>query len=162
MKRVIANTDGACKGNPGPGGIGIILSYNGDSKEFASGFNETTNNQMELLAAIYALHKLTEPCIVILHTDSNYVCNGFNKKWVENWKRNGWKASKGGDVKNVKFWKLLDRLVSKHQVTFKHVPGHAGHTGNERADKLASGACYYPRKYDVDKFVNEIIQKESK
>jgi len=158
MKLITAYTDGSSRGNPGPGGIGIHLSFNGNDKEFSFGFYNVTNNQMELLAAAYALYVLTERCKVVLYSDSAYVVNGFNKKWVHGWKKNGWKNSSGKDVKNPKLWKILDRLVSKHDVTFKHVKAHSGFKYNEIVDKLAvAGAIGH--KLDFDKFISEMEKK---
>lgn len=158
MKLITAYTDGASRGNPGPGGIGVYLSYEDYTREISFGFHNVTNNQMELLAAAYALYMLKEPCKVLLYSDSAYVVNGFNKKWIDGWKKNNWKNSSGKDVKNPKLWRLLDRLVKIHHVTFKHVKAHSGIRYNEIADKLAvSGAAGHKR--DLDKFISEMEKK---
>jgi len=159
LKRITAYTDGACKGNPGPGGIGILLIFNGTNKELSLGFNDTTNNQMELLAAAYALSELNQSCFVTLYSDSAYVVNGMNNKWIDNWKKNGWKNSAKKDVKNKDLWLLLDRMAKRHGVTFKHVKAHSGHPQNELADKLAVQGSQQPKKLNVDKFVKELHLK---
>lgn len=129
-------TDGACSGNPGPGGWGVLLRWNGIEKELKGGEPETTNNRMELMAAIQALSALKRPMLVRLHTDSQYVKNGITG-WIHGWKRNGWKTAAKDPVKNEDLWRRLDELVQKHQVEFHWVKGHAGHPENERADQLA-------------------------
>ena len=134
--RVTIFTDGACSGNPGPGGWGVAMSYNGHTKTFSGGMAETTNNQMELTAAIEALNALTRPISVDLHTDSTYVKNGITS-WINNWKRNGWKTSAKKPVKNKDLWETLDALAAARQVTWHWVKGHAGDPGNEEADRLA-------------------------
>ena len=132
-------TDGACKGNPGPGGWGAVLKY-GDSSKEINGFSQnTTNNIMELTAVIKALQLLKEDCHVIITTDSNYVKDGITQ-WINNWKSNGWKTSNKKSVKNQGLWKELDKLSSKHQLEWKWVRGHSGNPGNERADELANEA----------------------
>lgn len=136
MKRVEIFTDGACSGNPGPGGWGAILRFNGTEKELSGGEAETTNNRMELLAAISALAALKEPCAVDLHTDSAYVKDGISG-WIEGWKKNGWKTAAKKPVKNAELWQALDEARRRHQVTWYWVKGHAGHPENERADELA-------------------------
>lgn len=134
--KVVIYTDGACSGNPGPGGWGAILAYNGSEKELFGGEPETTNNRMELMAAIKALEALNRPVTVELYTDSSYVQKGV-MEWMEGWKAKGWRTSSKKDVKNRDLWEELDELVSKHDVTFHWVKGHAGHPENERADALA-------------------------
>ena len=129
-------TDGACSGNPGPGGWGAVLRYKGHEKELSGGEQETTNNRMELMAAIKALETLTRPCKVDLYTDSIYVQKGINE-WLEGWKAKNWKTASKKPVKNKDLWQELDKMVSKHIVTFHWVKGHAGHPENERADSLA-------------------------
>ncbi len=130
-------TDGACKGNPGAGGWGALLQFNGKELELCGGEPQTTNNRMELLAAIRALEALKRPCRVILHTDSKYVQQGISE-WVHNWKLRGWKTADKKPVKNEDLWRTLDQLAARHHVQWVWVKGHAGHDGNERADKLAN------------------------
>ncbi len=136
MKRVEIFTDGACSGNPGPGGWGAILRYGDAVKELSGGEAETTNNRMELTAAIRALDALKQPCAVDLYTDSVYVKDGINR-WIEGWKRNGWKTAAKKPVKNAELWQELERARDRHDVTWHWVKGHAGHPENERADELA-------------------------
>jgi ribonuclease HI len=133
---VVVHTDGACSGNPGPGGWGAILRYGGHEKELKGGEALTTNNRMELTAAIMALEALTRPATVELHTDSQYLRDGISK-WIHGWKRNGWKTSEKKPVKNADLWQRLDLALQHHQVTWHWVRGHAGHDDNERADELA-------------------------
>ena len=146
MKRVRIFTDGACSGNPGPGGWGAILSFNGRTKEMSGGEAETTNNRMELMAAIEALGALKEPCEVDLHTDSKYVMDGISK-WIHGWKRNGWRTADRKPVRNAELWQALDEANRRHKVHWHWVKGHAGHAGNERADELARNgmAPFKPR-----------------
>lgn len=129
-------TDGACSGNPGPGGWGAILRFQGREKELSGGHPETTNNQMELQAAIEALKALKEPCTVNLYTDSQYLRQGITQ-WIHNWKRNGWKTADKKPVKNQLLWEELDALVREHSITWHWLKGHAGHPENERCDELA-------------------------
>ncbi len=136
MKCIEIFTDGACSGNPGPGGWGAILRFNGVTRELCGGEAQTTNNRMELMAAISALNALKEPCEVDLHTDSSYVKDGISS-WMENWKRRGWKTADNKPVKNVELWQALDEARRRHKVTWHWVKGHAGHPENERADELA-------------------------
>lgn len=136
-KQVTIYTDGACKGNPGPGGWGAILMYGENEKELWGGNAETTNNRMELTAAIEALEALTESCNVILYTDSNYVKDGISS-WLANWKKRGWKTANKKPVKNVDLWKRLDDATARHDIDWRWVKGHAGDPGNERADELAN------------------------
>ena len=130
-------TDGACSGNPGPGGWGAILHYAGTEKELSGAEAETTNNRMELMAAIQALDALKRSSKVRLHTDSKYVMDGLTK-WIHGWKKNGWKTAAKKPVKNEDLWRELDELVSRHQVSWTWVKGHAGHPENEKADELAN------------------------
>ena len=129
-------TDGACSGNPGPGGWGALLRWRDREREFCGGEGETTNNRMELVAAIQALEALNRPSRVRLHTDSRYVKEGITS-WIHNWKKKGWKTSKRKPVKNVDLWQRLEAALSPHQVEWHWVKGHAGHAENERADELA-------------------------
>ncbi|WP_028449913.1 MULTISPECIES: ribonuclease HI [Chitinibacter] len=130
-------TDGACKGNPGPGGWGAYLRYGAHEKELCGGEAHTTNNRMELLAVISALAALTRHCEVTIHTDSQYVKNGI-ESWIHGWKRNGWKTADKKPVKNEDLWRALDEQVARHAVQWRWVKGHAGNPGNERADALAN------------------------
>ncbi|MCL2694971.1 MAG: ribonuclease HI [Clostridiales bacterium] len=140
MKQVDIYTDGACSRNPGPGGWGCVLLY-GEHEREASGFvPETTNNRMEMQAAIEALTMLKEPCQVRLHSDSAYLCNGFNEGWVYNWLRSGWKTSNKKDVENIDLWQRLLELTRKHKVQFVKVRGHADNLYNNRCDALARAA----------------------
>ena len=136
MKTVSIWTDGACSGNPGPGGWGALLRFGEHEKELSGGEFETTNNRMELLAAIEALNALTQPCVVELYTDSQYVKGGMTG-WIVGWKKNGWRTSAKKPVKNAELWQALDEAVSGHTVNWHWVKGHAGHPENERADELA-------------------------
>lgn len=129
-------TDGACSGNPGPGGWGAILSFKGTEKELSGGEANTTNNRMELMGAISALEALTRPCTVALHTDSQYLRQGITA-WIHGWKRNGWRTADKKPVKNEELWKRLDAALGKHKIEWKWVKGHAGDAMNERADALA-------------------------
>ena len=129
-------TDGACSGNPGPGGWGAVLLHGGKSKEISGGELATTNNRMELMGAIRALEALTKPCRVELHTDSQYVMKGISE-WIHNWKRRGWRTADGKPVKNDDLWRRLDEARSRHDVQWRWVKGHAGHELNEQADALA-------------------------
>lgn len=135
-RRVEIFTDGACSGNPGPGGWGAILRYGDAVKELSGGEPETTNNRMELMAAISALEALTRPSVIDLHTDSQYVKNGI-MSWIHGWKRNGWRTADKKPVKNADLWQRLDEARNRHEVTWHWVKGHAGHDENERADELA-------------------------
>jgi len=134
---VIIYTDGACRGNPGPGGWGVILNYNGVLKEMYGAEKQTTNNRMELMAAIQALEALTKPCSVQLNSDSSYVLKGITD-WLPNWKKRGWKTASKTPVKNEDLWQRLDSVIIKHKVEWKWVKGHSGNAGNERADALAN------------------------
>lgn len=134
---VVIHTDGACSGNPGPGGWGAVLQYNGHVKELKGGLAETTNNQMELTAAIEALNALKRPCRIELHTDSQYVKNGI-QGWLFNWKKNGWRTADKKPVKNMALWQALDAAVQRHDISWHWVKGHAGDEMNERADRLAN------------------------
>ena len=133
---VVVHTDGACSGNPGPGGWGVILQWNGHTRELKGGEPHTTNNRMELMAAISALESLKRPVTVHIHTDSQYLRDGITK-WIHGWKRNGWKTADKKPVKNVDLWQRLDAALASHEIKWHWVRGHAGHDLNERADELA-------------------------
>ncbi len=138
LPRVMIYTDGACQGNPGPGGWGVILRYGQHEKTLSGGETDTTNNRMELQAALEALRALTEPCQVILFTDSEYLKKGITE-WLPHWKRRNWRR-KGGKLANVDLWMKLDEEITRHQISWRWVRGHAGHHFNERVDKLARKA----------------------
>lgn len=138
MKCIKIYTDGSCSGNPGPGGWGALLIFNGTEKELSGGAPETTNNRMELTAVIQALAALKEPCEVILTSDSKYITESVNKGWLFNWPKKGWKNFKGQPTPNTDLWKQLIPLLKKHKVTFVWIKGHAGHPENERCDLLAT------------------------
>ena len=133
---VVIYTDGACSGNPGPGGWGSILIYNSHRKELSGGERDTTNNRMEMMAVIQALESLKRSCEVVIHTDSTYVMKGMTE-WLAGWKSRGWKTASKQPVKNVDLWERLDEAVGKHQVEWRWVKGHSGVPENERADELA-------------------------
>ena len=137
MKQVIIYTDGACRGNPGPGGWGALIKYDSVEKTIFGGQANTTNNQMELSAAIEGLAILKEPCNVELFTDSKYVMDGITQ-WIQNWKKNNWRTAAKKDVKNKELWQKLDKLIAQHQVQWHWVKGHSGDAGNEAADLLAN------------------------
>ena len=138
MKHVDIYTDGACRGNPGRGGWGAILVYEGKEREMSGGEPMTTNNRMELMAAISALEALREPCEVTLTSDSKYLTDAINKNWLESWKSRGWKKADKSQVLNPELWQRIDKLLSIHKVTFVWVKGHHGHPYNERCDLLAT------------------------
>ena len=137
MKHIDIYTDGACSGNPGPGGWGAILRYNGAEKELSGSQAETTNNRMELTAVISALGALKEPCEVTVYTDSKYVCDAITKGWVYSWKRNGWKKADKKPALNSDLWEQMLTLLKTHKTEFVWLKGHAGHPENERCDRLA-------------------------
>ncbi len=137
MKKVTIYSDGACSGNPGPGGFGTILVFEGREKCISKGFPDTTNNRMELLGAIEGLEALNQPCEVTIVSDSKYLCDAINQGWLENWKMRGWKKADKKPVLNPELWHRLDSLLSVHKVTFEWVKGHDGHEYNERCDKMA-------------------------
>ena len=139
MQTVVIHSDGACHGNPGPGGWAAVLTSGPHKRELSGGVPATTNNRMELQAAIEALSTLKQPCVVEFHTDSNYLRDGITK-WLHGWKRNGWKTKAKQPVKNEDLWRQLDAAVSAHQVNWHWVKGHAGDAGNERCDELATAA----------------------
>ena len=141
MKTVDIFTDGDCSGNPGPGGWGAVLRYNGHEKELSGGEAETTNNRMELCAVIFALEALREPCEVNLYSDSQYVCNALTQGWAKKWRANGWMRNKKEKALNPDLWERLLDLCEKHTVHVNWVKGHAGHPENERCDRLAVAAA---------------------
>ncbi len=147
-KQVEIFTDGSCLGNPGPGGYGVVLRYKNTEKTLAKGYKLTTNNRMEMLAAVVALQTLKEPCHVILTTDSQYVRQGITQ-WIHNWKKKGWKTSAKKPVKNADLWQALDQETSRHQIDWHWVKGHAGHRENEMCDELARTAAENPTEEDV-------------
>ena len=142
MKKVFLFSDGACSGNPGSGGYGVILRYKDTEKEFSGGEPETTNNRMELMGVITGLSALKEPCEVLVTTDSKYVVDSITKGWVYSWQKKGWVKSDKKPALNVDLWKKLLPLLEIHKVTFNWVKGHAGHPENERCDALAVEACH--------------------
>lgn len=137
LKRVIIYTDGACSGNPGPGGYGIVLTYGEKQREISAGFRLTTNNRMELMAAIVGLQTLRYKCDVTLYTDSQYVAESIIQGWAARWRTNGWRRNKKDKALNADLWSQLLDLCAKHEVNFEWVKGHAGHPENERCDELA-------------------------
>ncbi|MBR6594501.1 MAG: ribonuclease HI [Clostridia bacterium] len=141
MKQVNIYTDGACRGNPGKGGYGVVLEYNGVEKELSAGYRLTTNNRMELMAAITGLSALKEPCEVTLYSDSKYVVDAVCKGWAEGWRKRGWRRADKQPALNPDLWERLLELLSVHKVTLVWVKGHAGHRYNERCDALATSAA---------------------
>ncbi|WP_334473380.1 ribonuclease HI [Arsenophonus sp. PmNCSU2021_1] len=146
-KQVEIFTDGSCLGNPGPGGYGILLRYNKHEKTLSKGYFRTTNNRMELMAAIIGLETLKQPCQVILTTDSQYVRQGITQ-WIHNWKNRQWRRADKSPVLNVDLWQRLDAAISRHQIEWHWVKGHAGHAENERCDELARNAANSPTEED--------------
>ncbi|EHZ2779982.1 TPA: ribonuclease HI [Vibrio parahaemolyticus] len=147
-KHVEIFTDGSCLGNPGPGGYGIVLRYKDVEKTLSKGYTLTTNNRMEMLAAVVALQTLKEPCRVTLTTDSQYVRQGITQ-WIHNWKKRGWKTADKKPVKNADLWQALDKETARHQVDWHWVKGHAGHRENEICDELARTAAETPTEEDT-------------
>ena len=141
MRRVVIHTDGACKGNPGPGGYGIVMVCGRHRLELSKGYTRTTNNRMELLATIVALETLKEPCEIELLSDSRYVIDAMTKNWIKGWKAKGWRTASNGPVKNQDLWLRLSSASETHKVTWKWLRGHAGHKENERCDVLAVTAA---------------------
>ena len=137
MKSVEIFTDGACRGNPGPGGWGVLMRYGAEERSLFGGEKETTNNRMELTAVIEGLAALTQPCQVVLTSDSTYVLKGI-LEWMPNWKKRGWKTASKKPVKNVDLWQKLDRVIGEHKIDWRWVKGHSGHRENEIADQLAN------------------------
>jgi len=146
MKKIKIYTDGACSGNPGPGGYGAILMYEGKNKEISGYMENTTNNKMEITAVIEALELIKEKCEVTVYSDSSYVVNAIEKKWLENWKKNGWKTSDKKPVKNKEEWERLDKQLSTHEVKFVKVKGHSDNEYNNRCDYLATNEIEIRRK----------------
>ena len=155
LKKVQIYTDGACSGNPGKGGYGVILNFNGIKKEISEGFILTTNNRMEILAAIKGLEALKEKCSVTLYSDSKYLVDAINEGWVEKWKSNNWVKSDKSKAKNVDLFSRLLNLLDMHEVEFVWVKGHAGHTENERCDHLATSAILKDNLLVDEGFTNE-------
>ncbi|MDP5254834.1 MULTISPECIES: ribonuclease HI [unclassified Vibrio] len=148
MKHVEIFTDGSCLGNPGPGGYGIVMRYKNTEKHLSKGYRLTTNNRMEMMAAIVALQSLKEPCQVTLTSDSQYVRQGITQ-WIHNWKKRQWRTADKKPVKNADLWKLLDRETERHTVEWHWVKGHAGHRENEVCDELARTAAGQPSDDDA-------------
>jgi len=150
MKKVVIHSDGGCHGNPGPGGWAVVLEYGQHKRELSGGVPATTNNRMELQAAIEALTALKEPCEVEFYTDSEYVRNGVSG-WLFNWKRNGWRTKSKKPVKNEDLWRELDRSTARHKIDWHWLKGHAGHAANERCDQLANAEIAKIKKsYSAD------------
>ena len=155
MKEVTIYTDGACSGNPGKGGFGVVLNYMGKKKEISKGYRCTTNNRMEIMAALAGLSALKEPCKVVLYSDSKYLVDSVNKGWIASWQKNGWKNSKKEKVKNRELFEELIELMNVHEVEYRWVKGHDGHSENERCDYLArmaieSGNLLEDRNYEIN------------
>ncbi len=148
MKKVEIFTDGACSGNPGPGGYGTILKYQGHTKELSAGYKQTTNNRMELMAIIQGLEALKEPCEVTVYSDSRYIVDAINKGWLNKWAKNHWMRNKKEAAKNIDLWQRLLTQLQRHKVRFVWVKGHAGHPENERCDELAVKASQNPTLTD--------------
>jgi len=138
-QHVVIYTDGACSGNPGPGGWGSVLLYRGHRRELSGGDAETTNNRMEMMAVIQALESLSRPCDIVLHTDSTYVMKGMTE-WLQAWKKRGWRTAGKKPVKNVELWQRMEQAIERHEVQWRWVKGHSGVPENERADELAREA----------------------
>ena len=145
MREVVIHSDGACHGNPGPGGWAAVLVCGQQRREISGGISATTNNRMELMAAIEAFSALNQPCTVEFHTDSNYLRDGITK-WLHGWKRNGWRTKTKQPVKNEDLWRRLDAAVTRHEIKWNWVKGHAGDAGNERCDELATAAILALKK----------------
>lgn len=148
-KSVEIFTDGACLGNPGAGGYGIVLRYKGKEKSLSEGFHLTTNNRMEMLAAISALQSLREPCKVMLFSDSQYVKQGISH-WIYSWKKQGWKTRYRRQVQNLDLWKSLDKEAQRHSIDWRWVKGHSGHRANDICDALAKAAAKFPTEHDIE------------
>ena len=153
MKHVVIHTDGSCLGNPGPGGWAAILRYQDREREMSGGFALTTNNRMEILAVLMALGGLKEPCLVDLHTDSQYVARAVREGWLRKWRGNGWRSAAGKPVRNRDLWERLPPLLERHDVRFHWLKGHAGHPENERCDALARAQAMLPGLAGDEEFV---------
>lgn len=156
MKEIIIYTDGSSRGNPGPGGYGTLLIYQGHEKELSGGFVKTTNNRMEILAALAGLESLKEPCKVTVFSDSKYVIDTMDKGWLNGWKNKGWSRGPRKPLKNVDLWKRMDAVITDHEITWKWVKGHAGIPENERCDILATTAADSPNKPIDEGFKEEV------
>lgn len=156
-KEIEIFTDGACQGNPGPGGCGIVLKYGVHRKELAFGYTHTTNNRMELLAAIHGLEALKASCIVHLVSDSRYVVDAMNKGWVQRWERNNWMRNKGQKASNADLWERLLQACAEHTVYFHWIKGHAGHPENERCDALAVEAAQQPEHLEDTGYTSSLF-----
>ena len=156
MKKVTIYTDGSCSGNPGPGGYGVILLWERERKELSGGFLKTTNNRMEIMAAIVGLKALKEKCEVILHSDSKYLVDTMTKGWIYRWKSNGWKRNKKDPVLNIDLWKQLLKLTANHAVDFRWVKGHDGTEENERCDELAVQAAKAPTLSEDTVYISSV------
>jgi len=161
LKTVTIYTDGAAKGNPGPGGFGTLLVLNDKFCELSGGFSRTTNNRMELLAAITGLEALRSPCRVTLHSDSRYLVDAMTKGWLRGWKSRRWSRANNQYLKNADLWKRLDAATTPHDVSWHWVKGHAGHAENERCDALADAACHRPDLPPDPGFVAEEARQQS-
>ena len=160
MKKVIIHSDGACSGNPGPGGWAAVLEYGARKRELSGGVPATTNNRMELQGAIEALEALKEPCEVEFYTDSEYLKNGVHG-WLHNWKRNGWRTKSKKPVRNEDLWRALDAAASRHKIGWHWLKGHAGHPGNERCDALAVAEIEKIRKAFTPEQLNGLLKEFS-
>ena len=158
LPKVVIHTDGGCQGNPGIGGWGAVLESKGKRKEISGGEPATTNNRMELRAAIEALNALTQPCDIVLHTDSEYLRNGITK-WLAGWKKNGWRTSAKQPVKNVDLWRALDTAAARHKIHWQWVKGHAGVDGNEHCDQLAGAAMKRIRQMFTPQQLAEAMER---
>ncbi|VFP79989.1 ribonuclease HI [Candidatus Erwinia haradaeae] len=159
FKKIEVFTDGSCLGNPGQGGYGAIIRYGSYEKIFSAGFYLTTNNRMEIIAAISGLEALKKPCMVLLSTDSQYVRQGITM-WMYNWKKRGWKTINNKEVKNVDLWQRLEKAITQHRISWQWVKGHSGHTDNERCDRIARVAASKPTFHDIgyqSTFINSAL-----
>ena len=160
MKQITIYTDGSSLGNPGPGGYGTILKFNGNDKELSQGYACTTNNRMELMAAIAGLESLKEPCAVTLTSDSKYVIDAMNKGWIEGWKQKGWTRGKKKTLKNADLWQRLLKATENHDITWEWVRGHTGHPENERCDELAVAAASQEDNPPDEGYLPESVEGE--